>query len=79
MVLFKKKKILPTRHDSTVSMDYAMTLYYIMTKKAINLGEIIKDAMLTWMETPKGAMPFPSTAEKLCLRFIPSLARYPPP
>ncbi|KAA0038290.1 hypothetical protein E6C27_scaffold270G001520 [Cucumis melo var. makuwa] len=26
------------RHDSTVSVDYAMTLYYIMTKKAINFG-----------------------------------------
>ncbi|TYK05842.1 gag/pol protein [Cucumis melo var. makuwa] len=54
-------------------------LYPHLTTKAnaINLDEIIKAAILTWMEIPKEVMPFPSLMEKLCLKFLPSLVRYP--
>ncbi|KAA0062900.1 gag/pol protein [Cucumis melo var. makuwa] len=76
-MFFTKNKIFPTCYDSTISMDYTVILYCIMIKKAINLDEIIKAAILTWMEIPKEAMPFPSLMEKLCLKFLPSLVRYP--
>lgn len=76
MIFFIKKQILPMYHDSTILVNYVKILYCIRTKKAINLGTIIQSAILTWMETPNGAMPFSSKVEKLCLRFIPSLTRY---
>ncbi|KAE8650696.1 hypothetical protein Csa_023718, partial [Cucumis sativus] len=37
-LFFIKKKIVPTRYDSTISVDYAMNFYYIMTKKRQSTG-----------------------------------------
>ena len=58
-------------------LDYALVLYYIMTKQTFNLEEIINRAILGWRRNSKGATPFLSTLEKLCLKYLPTLARFP--
>lgn len=34
-------------------------------------------ALLGWMGHFEGAKPFPTTMEKLCFKYLPTLARYP--
>ena len=46
-------------------------------KQVFNLGHIMMGALLAWMEHPKGAKPFPTTVEKLCLKYLPILVRFP--
>lgn len=36
-LLFVKKKIMPTRHDNTISMEKGILLYYIMEEISVNV------------------------------------------
>ena len=45
-LVFVKKKIMPTRHDNTISMDRIMLIYCIMEELAVNVGKIICEHIL---------------------------------
>ncbi|KAA0031700.1 hypothetical protein E5676_scaffold409G00080 [Cucumis melo var. makuwa] len=53
-----------------------MMIYYIKKKMVVNLGAIIRNSILSWMKTPQGIMPFPSTIEALCLKAVPKLLAF---
>ncbi|KAA0063397.1 hypothetical protein E5676_scaffold828G00250 [Cucumis melo var. makuwa] len=44
--VFIKKKIMPTRNDSTISMDKIMLIYCIIEEIPVNMGEIILQPIL---------------------------------
>lgn len=54
VALFHKKTMMPPRHENTILLEYAMKTYYIKNKMVVNLGAIIRNFMLSWMEAPKG-------------------------
>ncbi|KAA0062068.1 hypothetical protein E5676_scaffold143G001680 [Cucumis melo var. makuwa] len=68
----------PHQHDSIVPFEYAIILHCIITKQVFDLDKVIQRALLTYMENHKCAKLFPSTVEKLCLKYVrPFLARLP--
>ncbi|KAA0044256.1 hypothetical protein E6C27_scaffold2741G00140 [Cucumis melo var. makuwa] len=76
VVFFYKKKIIPMWHDSTVPNEFTLLFYGIMMKQAFNLGYVMNGEFLGWMRNPKGAKAFLTTKEKLCLKYLPTIARY---
>ncbi|KAA0063128.1 hypothetical protein E5676_scaffold1213G00020 [Cucumis melo var. makuwa] len=45
-LFFIKKKILPTHHDNTIPIEYALLSYCIMAKQPFNLGYVMNEAFL---------------------------------
>lgn len=64
-------------HDNTMPLEYTLLLYCIIKKQTFNLGWVMNRALLGWMGHFEGAKPFPTTMEKLCFKYLPTLARYP--
>ncbi|KAA0057279.1 hypothetical protein E5676_scaffold279G00010 [Cucumis melo var. makuwa] len=67
---------MPTRHDNTIPLEYAMMIYCIKKKMVVNLGAIIRNSILSLMEAPKDIMPFPFTIKALCLKAVPELSTF---
>ncbi|TYK00170.1 hypothetical protein E5676_scaffold2510G00670 [Cucumis melo var. makuwa] len=65
----------PQWYNSTVPFEYTMLLHCILTNQVFNLGQIMQGSFLTWMEHRRGAKPFPSIVEKLCLHLCIEEAR----
>ncbi|KGN57727.1 hypothetical protein Csa_009739 [Cucumis sativus] len=72
-----KKKIMPTRHVSTISMERVMLVYCIMKKILVNIGKIISNHIIALVKHPRGARPFSYLIEQLCLRACLMLEKLP--
>lgn len=57
-LLFMKNKIMPTRHNSTISKDKEMLLYCIIEEILMNVDEIICEHILEWVKHPHNTRPF---------------------
>uniref|UniRef100_A0A9I9E1S3 Putative plant transposon protein domain-containing protein n=1 Tax=Cucumis melo TaxID=3656 RepID=A0A9I9E1S3_CUCME len=76
-LVFIKKKLMPTRHDNTISFERIMLLYCIMEEIPVDVDEIICDHIKAWVQHPRGAKPFPHLIERLCLRSCSELEQSP--
>lgn len=56
--VFIKKNIMPTRHDSTISMERIIHLYCIMMEISMNVGEIICEHLIARVKHPRREKPF---------------------
>ena len=76
-LVFVKKKIMPTRHDNTISMEYIILVYCIIEEIRMNVGEIISKHIIAWVTHPRPARPFLHPIEKLCLKACLTLDKLP--
>ncbi|KAA0060282.1 drebrin-like [Cucumis melo var. makuwa] len=68
---------MPTSHDSTISMERIMLVYYIMEEIHVNVGEIISKHIIVGVKHPRGTRPFPQLIKKLCLKACSALDNLP--
>ncbi|KAA0054403.1 drebrin-like [Cucumis melo var. makuwa] len=76
-LVFVKKKMMPTRHDNTISMERIMMVYCIIEHLLVNIGKTIREHIIAWVKHPRGARHFPNLIEKLCLNACPMLEQLP--
>lgn len=77
VLFFVKKKLMPTRYDSTISLDKPMPLYCIIQEIPINVGKIICKHIHSWVKHPCDTRPFPHLIKELCLQLDLALKKYP--
>ncbi|TYK02168.1 protein MNN4-like [Cucumis melo var. makuwa] len=73
----KGKKIMPTRRDSTISMERIMLIYCIIEEIPVNIGEIISEHIIAWVKHPRRARSFSHQIDKLCLKACLTLDKLP--
>ncbi|KAA0060836.1 hypothetical protein E6C27_scaffold137G00650 [Cucumis melo var. makuwa] len=71
------RQIMPTRHDSTISMDKIMFIYCIIEEIPRNVSEIICEHIIACVKHPHDARPFPHLIEELCLKACMALEKIP--
>ena len=76
-LMFIKKNIMPTRHNSTISIERIMLLYCIMMEISINVGKIICEHLTTWIKHPCRAKSFPCLIKQLCIKACSELEKSP--
>ncbi|KAA0041264.1 hypothetical protein E5676_scaffold32G00800 [Cucumis melo var. makuwa] len=72
-LVFIKKNIMPTRHDSTISMEIIMLLYYNGDSNQFN--EISCEHLIAWVKHPCGAKPFLCLTKQLYIKAYPELEK----
>ena len=55
-LVFIKKKLVPTCHDRTISLEMIMLLYCILMKIPVDIGEIICEHIDAWLLNSKEAL-----------------------
>ncbi|KAA0062870.1 hypothetical protein E6C27_scaffold27160G00010 [Cucumis melo var. makuwa] len=76
-LVFVKKKLTPTHHDTTISMERIMLVYYIMEKLLVHISKRISEHIIVWVKHPHGARHFPNLIETLSLNACSTLEKLP--
>ncbi|KAA0064201.1 hypothetical protein E6C27_scaffold548G001430 [Cucumis melo var. makuwa] len=69
--------MMPTHHDSTISMEQSVLVYCIMEHLLVNIGKIISKHIIAWVKHPHEARHFMHLIERLCLKACLSLEQLP--